>query len=160
MSADPIRINGNQFSWGSIILTCGGQQYNGFTSISYGDKRERVKAYGMGRHQAPRGRSRGKYTTEPVKLGAWTGSAELFREVLAALSGNGLSYGDVECQVLVQYVDTGEKSMTVEIERCVYVSTSTSNEEGAELLKEEVELDCMYIRRNGLTLFDSTQGNP
>ena len=55
--SDVIRVNGNQVSWGSIVLKFNGQRFYGFTSISFSDKRERVHAYGMGRHHAPRGRS-------------------------------------------------------------------------------------------------------
>jgi hypothetical protein len=158
--SDAIRVNGNQLSWGSIVLKIGGSRFYGFTGISFADKRERVKAYGMGRHQAPRGRSRGKYTVEPVKLTGWKGSMQEVREALAALSVDGISYGDVEFEITVQYVEADEIPMTVEIERCVWGANTTSDEEGPDPLKEEVELDCMLIRRNGLTLFDSSAGSP
>ena len=96
--SDPIRVNENQHSWGSIILKLDYEPFTGFTAIAFADKRERVKAYGMGRHHAPRGRSRGKYTIEPVKLTGWKGSVAIFREQLAARSVDGSSYGDVEFQ--------------------------------------------------------------
>ncbi len=114
----------------------------------------------MARHQAPRGRSRGKYTVEPVKLTGWKGSIQTLREALAALSQDGISYGDVEFEIVVQYVDSGEAPMTVEIERCVWAGNSSSDEEGPDPLKEEIEIDCMLIRRNGLVLFDSSEGSP
>jgi hypothetical protein len=158
--ADQIRVNGNQFNWGSIIAKVDGERFYGFTGITYADKRERVKAYGMGRHQAPRGRSRGKYTTEAVKLTGWTGSVQELRAKLATLASDGVSYGDVEFEMTVQYIETGEQPMHVELERCVISGNSTSNEEGADPMKEEVEIDVMLIRRNGLTLFDSRQGSP
>jgi hypothetical protein len=158
--ADAIRVNGNGFSWGSIIVKVDGDRFYGFTSIGFGDKRERVKGYGMGRHQAPRSRSRGKYSTEPVKLGGPMASLQALRKALAARSSDGKSYGDVEFEVVVQYVDTGETPMTVQIERCVLTANTTANEEGPDLLEDEVEADCMLIRRNGLTLFDASQGSP
>jgi hypothetical protein len=157
---DQVRINGNQQSWGSIVLKIDGDRYYGFTGITYGDKRERVKSYGMGRHQAPRGRSRGKYSTDPVKLTGWKASIQTLREALAAKSANGLSYGDVEFEIVIQFIETGDNPQTVEIARCVFVGNSTSDEESADSLKEEIEIDCMAIRRNGLTLFDSEQGSP
>jgi len=159
--SDQVRINGNQYSWGSIILKfVDGDRFYGFDSISYADKRERVKSYGMARHQAPRGRSRGKYSTDPVKLRGPKSSIQALRDKLAALSANGLSYGDVEFTTIVQYVETGESPITVEIERCVWVANSSNEEEGPDPLKEEIELDCMVIRRNGKTLFDSTLEQP
>ena len=158
--SDLIRVNNNQLSWGSIVLKLDGERYYGFTSISFADKRERVKAYGMGRHQAPRGRSRGKYTTEPVKIAGWKASVQIFRQALANKSAGQKSYGDVEFQTLVQYIEsdntdgTSDLPLNVVIDRCVWTGNSASDEESADPLKEEIEVDCMYIRRNGLVLFD------
>jgi hypothetical protein len=161
--SDQVRVNGNQYSWGSIILKLDGDRYTGFTGISFGDKRERVKAYGMGIHQAPRGRSRGKYSTDPVKLTGWTDSIQRLRAALAAKAADQASYGNIEFEIQVQYVETvgsTELPINVSLERCVIVGQSTSNEESADPLKEELEIDTMLIRRNDLTLFDSTEGSP
>lgn len=157
MAADPIIVNNNQISWGSIILKINQERFTGFTAISFSDKRERVKAYGMGRSHAPRGRSRGKYTVEPVKVTGWKSSVQLARQALAALAPDGQSYGDVEFQILVQYIDTGEAEIDVEIDRCVWMSNTSSDEENPDPLKEDVEFDAMLIRRNGLVLFDQTE---
>jgi hypothetical protein len=159
--ADQLRVNGNLTSWGHIIIRAGVEEFSGFDSITYADKRERVKAYGTGRHHAPRGRSAGKYTTDPVKLRGPKTTVEALRAYLASQSSNGKSYGDVEFQIVVQYaVGTGssEVPMYVELERCVIVSDSSSHEESADHLKDEIEIDTMLIRRNGRTLFDSSLG--
>lgn len=158
--ADEIRVNGNILSWGSIKIKLDGVPYYGFTSVSYSDKRERVKAYGMGKHHAPRGRSRGKYTVEPAKLGGPKDSIQRLREALAAKSANGSSYGDVEFEVVIQYFERDQIPITVQLERCVIVTNSSSEEESADPLKEEIELDVMKIYRNGLTLFDGSEGSP
>lgn len=158
--ADELRVNGNQLSWGSITVKLDGERFVGFTSISFADKRERVKAYGMQRHHAPRGRSRGKYTIDPVKLVGWTSSVNALREALAKRANDGKSYGDVEFQIVVQYFESEEAPLTVEIDRCVWSSNSTSNEESPDPLKEEIEIDAMLIRRNGLTLYDASEGEP
>ena len=158
--ADPQRINRNQYSWSSIIFKLAEERFTGFTSISFGDKRERVKAYGMGRHHAPRGRSAGKYSVDPVKVVGWKSSVQALREALAKLSPDGKSYGDVEFQGLVQYVEADESEVTVELDRLVWASNTTSDEEAPDPLKEEFELDCMLIRRNGLYLFDGSGGQP
>jgi len=158
--ADELRINNNQHSWGSIILKCDSERYTGFTGISFADKRERVKAYGMTRHHAPRGRSRGKYTIDPVKLTGWKSSIAKLREALAARAADQKSYGDVEFQIVVQYVEYGEVPLTVEIDRCVIVGNSSSDDESPDPLKEEIEIDAMLIRRNGFVLFDASEGEP
>jgi hypothetical protein len=159
--SDLIRVNGNQLSWGSIVLKLDQDVFTGFTGISFADKRERVKAYGMGRHHAPRGRSRGKYTVEAVKLTGWKKSIALFRKQLAARSPDSKSYGDVEFQIVVQYTEPGDDTeLTVSIERCVWTGNSSSDEESPDPLKEEIEIDAMLIRRDGLVLFDALQGSP
>jgi hypothetical protein len=158
--ADDLRVNGNQLSWGSIVLKVDDERFTGFTSISFSDKRERVKAYGMTRHHAPRGRSRGKYTIEPVKLVGWKASVQKLREGLGAKASDTKSYGDVEFQIVVDYVESEDYGMTVVIHRCVWASNSSSDEESADPLKEEIEIDAMYIERNGYKLFDATEGNP
>ncbi len=158
--ADKLRVNGNIVSWGSITLKIDGERFTGFTSISFSDKRTRVKAYGMGVGQAPRGRSRGKYEVDPVKIGGPKSSFQAARAKLAALADDGTSYGDVEFQILLQYTERDEsESMTVELEDAVWMSNSSSEEEGGDPMKEECEFDIMRIRRNGLTLFDASQGD-
>jgi hypothetical protein len=158
--SDQLRINGNQYSWGSIVLKLDNDVFTGFTGLTYADKRERVKAYGMGRHHAPRGRSRGKYSTDPVKLTGWRGSVQIFRRQLALRAIDQRSYGDVEFQIVSQYIEIGEIPLTVEIDRCVIIGNSTTDEENPDPLKEELEIDCMLIRRNQLVLFDGSQGQP
>jgi len=157
--SDEVRVNGNLHSWGSITVKIAEEAYYGFTAIKYGDSRERVKAYGMGRHHAPRGRSRGKYTVEPVTLTGPKGSVQQLRKALAD-QGDGVSYGDVEFQIVVQYIEPDDTPITVDIEDCVWIKNTSSEEEGADPLSEDIELDCMKIRRNGLVLFDESEGSP
>ena len=158
--ADAIRVNGNQLSWGSIRLVLDIETFTGFTAISYADKRERVKAWGMGRHQAPRGRSSGKYTPDPVKLTGWKDSVQAFIAGLAQRAPDQTSYGNVEFTISVLYSELPLPPTQVLITGCVIVGQSSSEEEGADPLKEELEIDCMAIRRNGLTLFDNTELAP
>lgn len=157
---DPIRVNGNQLSWGSITVKIADLDFYGFTAISYSDKRERVKAYGMGRHHAPRGRSRGKYSTEPVKLTGWKGSVNILRQALAEKSPSGLAYGDVDFSINIMYSEADEPSIAVDIEGCVWMTSTANDEENPDPLKEEIEIDCMVIRRNGLVLFDDSEPAP
>ncbi len=158
--ADEIRVNGNQHSWGSIVVRIDEDRYYGFTKIAFADSRERSKAYGMGRHHAPRGRSRGKYAVDPVSLTGWKGSVQQLREALAAKSADGNSYGDVPFQIVVQYIEGEDHAITVELEDCVWTKNSSSDEEGPDPLADEIEIDCMRIRRNGKVLFDESEGSP
>jgi hypothetical protein len=158
--ADQIRVNGNLQSWGSIVLKIDGDPYTGFNAIDFSDKRERAFGYGMGRHQAPRGRTRGKYSADNAKLGGPVGSIAMLRAALAAKAEDGKSYGNVEFQVIVQYVELDDTPVQIELDRCCIVGDGSSHKEGAEQLENELELSVFVIRRNELTLFDQTQGAP
>jgi len=158
--ADRIRVNGNIHSWGSITVKFDGDTYYGFNSITYADKRTRTKAYGMGAHHAPRGRSRGKYEIDPVKLGGPKETIDDLRAALAAKSADGISYGDVEFQIVVLYDETQSRTLIVNIDDCVITGNSSSEEENPDPLKEEIEIDAMRIRRNGRVLWDNSQGAP
>jgi len=158
--SDKIRVNGNTLSWGSIKLKINGDRFTGFTSISYGEKRERVYQYGMGPAQAPRGISRGKYTPDPIKLGGPKSTFADLRAALAAQSADGRSYGNVVFQIFVEYVETDDSPVTVELIDCFLTANTSTEEESADSLKEEVEIMCMRVLKNGLSLYDGTEGAP
>lgn len=149
-------VNGNSVSWGSLVCKVRDERYYRFTDISFSDKRERVKGYGMGRHHAPILRSRGKYTVENLKISGWTAAVQALRAGLAAAAPGGKSYGDVEFEVLLSYFEPDDTQIDVVFSRCVWAANSVGHSESPDPLKEEFELDCMYISRNGLVLFDQS----
>jgi len=157
---DQLRVNGNLYSWGSSSVKIDGQLYTGITSIKYAQKRERTMGYGMGQHQAPRGRTRGKYTVEPVTIKFNRDSAEALRKQLAAFSASGNSYGEHEFPIVIQAFEPGFDPITVELQRCVYEGESVDAEEGPEPGMEEITFSCMKIRVNGRVLFDDSAGAP
>lgn len=156
--SDAIRVNGNQYDWGSITIKIAGEDYTGFTAVSHSQKRERGKAYGTGRHHAPRGRTGGKYSAEG-KITGWKGSVQALRAALAGQASDGVSYGNTVFQVVVQYFEDDETPITEELVDCVIASEDASHEEGTDPLKEELGLDIMYVKKNGLTLFDNSDGS-
>lgn len=153
--ANDVRINGNAMSWGSVICRLNGIEQHWLVSISYSEKRERGKVYGMGRHHSPRGRSSGKYSVENVKIKGPKTDVQGFLEYLAGLSNDGISYGNVKFPLFVQYVEDSA-TVTDEIVDCVVASVADTAEESVEGIMTEVELDAMYLVRNGKTLFDSS----
>ena len=156
---DELRVNGAALSWGSLIAKADNERIEGWTSINYADKRERVKGTGMGPHQAPGRRSRGKYTVELVKVKGFKSSIAALRKYLANAAG-GSSYGEYEFEFLLQGVEADETPIDVQIGRCCWSGDSSTHEENADLLQDEIEIDAMYIIRDGLTLFDGSQGSP
>lgn len=154
--SDTVRVNGVQIGWPSISLKINGQAYTGLSAIEFGDKRERGFAYGMGRHGGPRGRPPGKYTPDPFSITAWTSTAAAIRKDIAARASDGVSYGNVVCQIILQYVEQTDGTVTVEAQDCTLGEISASNEEGPDATNEKLVFQPMRIIRNGLTLFDSS----
>lgn len=159
LEGDKLRVNGNAVSWGSVIFKINGERIQGCVSITYGDKRERTRAAGMGKHHAPGRKSRGKYTTEPVKIKVFKSTGEAIRQHLADEAGTD-SYGDTEFETVLQFVEADETPMLVEIHRCTYDGDNGSAEENPDPLYDEIEIGCMSIVRNGKTLFDTADGRP
>jgi len=93
-----------------------------------------------------------------VQITGRKGAVQQLRKALAD-AGDGENYGDVEFQVVVQYIESDDTPITDELDRCVWVKNTSSHEEGPDPLTEDFELDCMLIRRNGLTLFDNSEAN-
>lgn len=151
--SDISTVNGIDVSFGSMIFKIGGERFFGQTSVSYGHKLETAKGYSMKRSQAPDRRSRGKYTVEPLKVKFYKSTAQAIRRKLAALSSNGVSYGEPEFSATLQYVEqSSQQSHMVEFFRLRYVGETESDEEGPDLLMEEIEFDPMLIKKDGLLL--------
>lgn len=157
MAFDRKKINGNTYSWGSLIAKAQGDEFSGLVELSYSQKRERAKVYGTGRHQAPRGRTRGKYSAEG-KIKVVRGTAAAFINFLSTKATDGISYGDVVFQFVAQYVEDDETPMLVELVDCVVADESVTDSEGVEALNDEFTLDIMRIRKNGKTMYDSSRG--
>lgn len=154
MAGDPTLINGNAYSWASIKAKVDGVDYTGFFEISYGDKVERVKLYGMGSAHKPRGRSKGKYTTEEGKLKGSKSSVQLLKTALAAKSKSGKSFGNSEFTLTVQYVEGDETPITDVLSRCVITSHPRNHTESADPLSDEITFDYFDIKTNGQTLYE------
>lgn len=150
--SDQIRINGNIYSWGSIEIYLNGQPYRGITALSYSQTRERTKAFGTGNHRGARGRTKGQYETE-ASITMHADSYDELCAALAAMSPDGQSYGDAPpFLVVAQYVESGLRPVTIEVEGCVISGESVSESEGTDPSVVEVTLDVMRISRNGRSL--------
>lgn len=157
--SDPRHVPGNELSWGSIKFYLRDVPYTGITSLSGGDKRERQYGFGLGVHHGPSRRSRGKYTPEPLKCTGFKRAIQIMREALAAESETGTSYGDVVFDVVEQYTENGD-SITVEYIDCVWTENAHSHEENPDPLKEDFAAMPMRVKRNGLVLYDDSEGDP
>jgi hypothetical protein len=153
--SDQILINGIAHSWGSIGWKIDGEGFTGLSSISYSDKLETAKGYGIGRAHKPRARSRGKYVPEQVVTKVQTSTAQDIRDALAARGPDGVSYGIAEVPMVLQYLEIDDSMITIEFERCRLVEDGSSDEEGPDVLTVELKWDIMGIKRNGKTLYQA-----
>lgn len=151
LTGDAAYVNNAALSWSSYVIKVDGVRLNGFFGITYSHKRTRTKGYSLGKDHAPTRRSKGKYEVELVKLKGYASSMQALRTSLAGAGGS-TSYGDQEFEILIQGVEGEETPITIEINRCVYAGTAGSLEEGPDLITEEIDIDCMSIKENGLTL--------
>jgi hypothetical protein len=135
-----------------------GEPFTGFTAVDYGDKLVMSKGYGLGVAQGARGRTRGRYETDEAKLTAYRDSAQALITALSLRSLNGLSYGTVTFQTVIQYIELGNVPVTVILDRCRIAGVTESNAEGPDAAMTDFAIDCMAIFRNGKTLFDSSRG--
>jgi hypothetical protein len=80
---------------------------------------------------------------------------------LAKKAADKKSYGTVEFQVVAQYAEgPSEPTLTVERFNCVIDGRKESHSEGNEILTDELSISYTKVLRNGLSLFDGTEGEP
>jgi hypothetical protein len=156
MSIDTLRVNGNLVSWASTIFKIYTDRFTGLVSIGWDDKRERVPGYGMNRSHAPIGRTSGKYTPGIVKVKMHKHAAIDLRFYLANLAVDGRSYGNAIFPMYLQYVESDLVS-TVEFFDCATTGETCSDEESPDPRFEEWEFSTLRIRKDGLTLYDSSE---
>lgn len=157
--ADKVRIQGNQYDFGSTSLKLADEPIYGYVSLSWTEKRERQKGYGAGKSRTPRGKSRGRYTTEPAKLVVWRDTWTEIKKMLAAKSSDGKSYGNVEFPMVLQYVEdeSNQDPITVVFYECTIEGASNSTEEEGGNDKVEVTVAYQRVVENDLTLYDSAE---
>jgi hypothetical protein len=151
---DSVRINGNAYSWGSIVCKVDGERYVGFKEIGYGDSRERTQFHGMNRAHKPIARSRGKYTTKPVKLTGLKSAAGALRNALAAKASNQRSFGSVEFEIAITYEEESLGVVLDQLISCVIVDNDASHTEAPDPLSETLEIQCMEVLWDGKKLAD------
>jgi hypothetical protein len=161
--ADVQRINGNAYSWSSIVIKLDGQRFFGITSITFNDKLEVGYGYGQGRHFAPLSRTGGKYSCDESKIVMRTSSFADFQEYLKTRSPDGISIGFPEWTVDSQWVEPNQLAlspMQAVLSRCRLTGVNQSQEQSTDETTVELAVSVMYIVRNGATLFDASRGFP
>src|SRR5690606_32975991 len=135
--------------------------FYGFRGASFGDKLTVSKVYGMGKHNSPRGRTRGKYETDPVKLNGPVGTAERLRAAIAEAAGTSV-IGQFEFDGVMHFIEneatSEELPVKVEYKKLRLVGDANTLDEGPDKLREELEIDVILILRNGRSLAEPVEG--
>lgn len=152
--ADLVRVNGNDLSWGSIIVKVGDVPFYGFTEVSYGDKRTREYGYGLGRHHAPRSKSAGKYEPDMLVIKGHKRSVSALLDALQALAEQQgfSSFADAQFQTVVQYIENDAEHTDI-IDGCTVESVKDAHTEGPGLLMQDIEARPMTVERDGKVMF-------
>jgi hypothetical protein len=153
MASEAILINGDVYDFSATRLDCMGLKRVGFTSIDYGDKLERGE--GRGASQVALGVSKGKYSTDPVKITFHRSSGEELRQYLASKSSNGRNLGSVKAPIVLQFIHETLGVQTITFKDCrVNVPGTGSAKEGSDPLTEDWEFYTRLIDRNGIVLYE------
>jgi hypothetical protein len=158
MAVDRERILGNALSWASWTLRVKGNEFYGVLKMSIGQKRERAKVYGTGRARKPRGRTGGKYSAT-CKMTVARGSTNDLIAFLAQYADDGISYGNVEFDLVGQQVENGNETPTFYVVNGCVIADENFDDDGESIdaSKDEIELDPLEVIKNGLTLYDNTR---
>lgn len=156
--SDYIYMNGYAFSWESSILTIGTERFTGITNVSYGQKRERGKGWGMNRSHRPTRRTSGKYTPNPLKMKGFADTIQSIKNYLMSLAPDLRSYGNVIVPITFQLYEPTLGQIHRNFLDCTIDEETNSHEESPDPTQDEIQFDHMGIFTNGGTLWDSTKG--
>ena len=155
VSADSkIRVNGLVTSWNSLELEIDGVPYEGITSISFGQTRERQFIYGMRKSGPPLGRAAGKYTPGNIKIKFLPDTWKLVRLALAArgLEEGGVGYSEFEFSLVLSAYEVGGVPVVFAATGCIIVEEADSFDEGNDALVTEVTIMPMLCGQDALSL--------
>lgn len=154
--SDSARVNGVQYGWSSIKFKIDGEPFSGVKSIDYSESVEQAMAYGLGKHFAPRGRTRGKYTPEPLVVEVFTATATEIMTLIAQRAGaRGLS--SVPLNITIQLIEPDEGVLTIECLDATFVKTEVGLAEGPDPITKKLTFQPMRYKHNGRTLYDTSE---
>jgi len=132
-------VNGNRFSWSSVEIKFDGKRYLGVKNVNYSQELAPGQVYGN--HAQKLGRTRGELKPE--------GSLEMYKEEADELiEALGDGYMEKNFDVPIVYSEFGRTKKVV-LHGCRIKKVDDSHSQGTEALTTKLELDVMWIERNG-----------
>lgn len=139
--ADFPKINGHLYSFASAEANVNGTIITGFTEISYTQTLE--PGIFRGTRSEKLGRTRGEHNVE----GSFSMYKEDYNDLIATL-GNG--YMEATFPITVNYSEINSPIVTDVLTACRITSEEDSHSQGTDALVIAVDLDILYMTRNGL----------
>lgn len=154
-----VNIQGKLVSSSHSRLIIDGDRFTGFTSISWDEKREDVLGYAATPDAAPIGYSDGQYTPGELKIKGPVHAINQLRAWWAAKAADGRSYGMVIIPSATLEWDLGEgmPEQSAEWIDIRWQSNSNTNERNNDPKEEEIALKFRLCKRNGMTLYNSSE---
>jgi hypothetical protein len=160
--ADTVRVNGALYDQGSTELKIAGEPVYGYNAVAWSQKRTRVKGYSQGKDRAPKGRTRGKYEVENLKITVYRKTASEIKKLFASRASDGQSYGNPDdVPIVFQYIEdeSNQAPVLVEFIDCAVASDGgNSEEDGPDMV--EMEFDYMRLDETidgqKVTLYDAS----
>lgn len=153
MSGDQIRVNGYHADSGSIVAKFDGVDYYGFTEISgYGDTVEEKPLFGYNQRRGPRGRTKGVKKPDKVTLKGPLSTTRAFARAIKAKAKDG-KLSTPQFPITVSFVDGDEPHTDLLLQcRILKVNTALPTAESSDAVIEELEIQPMSIKRDGVEL--------
>lgn len=143
-SKSPPFVNGNRYGWASIVLALDGDEYEGFTAISYRPTQEIGKVRGKGHRKI--GRTRGQSDS----TGSFTLLEADFNRLVKKL-GPGFMTGKRDFPITVSYSETGESEIiTDELIDCRIIDIDKTRDQDTAASAVVCEIDIGKMKLNGI----------
>ena len=141
-------IQGNRYSWSSVRVNIGNQQYLGVKSINFNEKVDPQKIHGTGQNII--GATAGMYDAD--------GDIEVYQqeadEIITVL---GVGWGNKPLTVTVQYEDDGQPSVTKTLIVRFTSRTQGGSESGEAMTSKFTMFFLAPIDNNGITMVPPIQ---
>lgn len=141
-------INGKRYSWASIKVNIGNQQYLGVKSINFNEKVDPQKIHGTGQNII--GATAGMYDAD--------GDVEVYQaeadDIITAL---GVGWGNRPLTITVQYEDDGQPTVTKTLIVRLTARTQGGSESGEAMTSKFTMFFLAPIDSNGITMVPPIQ---
>lgn len=159
--SDSVLVNGKMYSRTSCKLKRDGEQFFGWDTIEFGQKRERGLAYGSAVSSGARGRTRGRYTANALVIGFHQDTHLAVLESLANEAPDGLSAGETvhnwSLTIDEGITPNGLEPQLHEFLSCTWDEDAASVEDSAEHTVTKDTFTPLRYKLNGITMYDQSQ---